>query len=95
MGNVLYIGVDELSRRKRHIYVTNVYDLHQRRLLWSGEGRSVETLEAFFKEHGETLWDKVTGVCCDMWQPYIAMIQKYLPHATLVFDKFHIGGQPP
>jgi transposase len=90
LGEVLYIGVDELSRRKGHVYVTNVYDLAEGRLLWSGEGRGTETLEAFFEEHGEALGEKVIGVCCDMWQPYIDVLQEYLPDARLVFDKFHI-----
>lgn len=90
MGDVLYIGVDELSRRKGHVYVTNVYDLEGSRLLWSGEGRGRETLEAFFREHGKALKDKVIGVCCDMWEPYIEAIREHLPNVTLVFDKFHI-----
>jgi len=89
-GGVLYIGIDELSRQKGHVYVTNVYDLTQKRLLWSGEGRSQETLRAFFEEHGQTLQEGVKAVCCDMWQPYIDMVKEHLPEATLVFDKFHI-----
>lgn len=90
IGGVIYIGVDELSRKKGHVYVTNVYDLSTRRLLWSGEGRSKETLRRFFDEHGSSLKNTVKGVCCDMWQPYIEMISEHLPEATLVFDKFHI-----
>lgn len=90
LGSILCIGVDELSRRKGHVYVTNVYDLDRRCLIWSGEGRSQETLKAFFKEHGKALKESVIGVCCDMWQPYVDMIQAELPHATLIFDKFHI-----
>lgn len=91
MGQVLYIGVDELSRQKGHVYVTNVYDLKDKCLLWSGEGRSQETLRAFFKEHGEGLKQRVKAVCCDMWQPYIDTIKEHLPGAVLVFDKFHIA----
>ena len=45
LGEVLYIGLDELSRRKGQLYVTNVYDLKDKRLIWSGEGRSEATLE--------------------------------------------------
>lgn len=90
MGGILYIGIDEISRRKGHVYVTNVYDIEEKRLLWSGEGRSKETLEAFFKEHGEALKQSVKAVCCDMWNPYIDMVKEHLPEATLVFDKFHI-----
>jgi len=90
LGELLYIGIDELSRQKGHVYVTNVYDLKEKRLIWSGEGRSKETLERFFEEHAEALKDKVKGVCCDMWQPYIDMVKERLPGAMLVFDKFHI-----
>jgi len=90
IGGILYIGIDELSRRKGHVYVTNVYDLTTKRLLWSGEGRSKTTLKAFFEEHASSLRQTVKGVCCDMWQPYIDMIQEHLPEATLVFDKFHV-----
>ena len=90
LGEVLYIGIDELSRRKGQVYVTNVYDLKDKRLIWSGEGRSKETLEKFFEEHREALKGSVKGVCCDMWQPYIDMVKEKLPGVTLVFDKFHI-----
>ena len=90
MAGVLYIGIDELSRRKGHVYVTNVYDLDEKRLLWSGEGRSKETLEQFIAEHGEALQERVVAICCDMWQPYIDMIKAHFPNAVLVFDRFHI-----
>lgn len=90
LGTVWCIGVDELSRRKGHVYVTNVYDLDGRRLIWSGEGRSRATLEVFFEEHGKAMQDSVIGVCCAMWQPYIDIIKEHLPQATLIFDKFHI-----
>ena len=78
-GEILYIGIDEISRRKGHVYVTNVYDLKEKRLLWSGEGRSQKTLRAFFEEHGNALKQRVKAVCCDMWQPYIDMVTEYLP----------------
>lgn len=90
IGEVLYIGVDEISRRKGHVYVTNVYDLKEKRLLWVGKGNSKETLQAFFAELGQQLRPQVKGVCCDMWQPYIAIIKECLPDAILVFDRFHI-----
>ena len=90
LGGVLYIGMDELSRRKGRVFVTNVYDLEERRLIWSGEGRKRETLAGFFQQHGERLQTRVVAVCCDMWQPYIDMIKEHFPEALLVFDKFHI-----
>jgi transposase len=53
MSKVLYIGIDKISRRKGHIYHTQVYDLIEKRLLWSGENRTAETLEAFCDELGK------------------------------------------
>lgn len=93
VGGALYIGIDELSRRRGHVYLTNVYDLREKRLLWSGEGRGQETLRAFFEECGDALQGRVQAVCCDMWQPYVDVLKAYLPQAVLVFDRFHITQQ--
>ncbi|MFC2171121.1 ISL3 family transposase [Acidobacteriota bacterium] len=87
---VFYLGIDEISRRKGHIYHTQVYDLSNNRLLWSGEGRSAETLEAFFRQWGPKRTARIRGICCDMWAPYIIVIQLNAPEAILVFDKFHL-----
>ena len=38
LEGVTHIGIDEISRKRGHVYVTNVYDLQDKRLLWSGEG---------------------------------------------------------
>ena len=85
-----HIGIDEISRKRGHVYVTNVYDLVRKRLVWSGEGRSTETVDAFFDVLGPEKTAALEGVCCDMWQPYIDVIKARAPQAVLVFDKFHI-----
>jgi transposase len=90
MGTVIYIGIDEISRRKGHVYVTNVYDLTEKRLLWSGEGRDKDTLQRFFQKEGKALKPGLKGVCCDMWEPYLEVLKEELPEVTLVFDKFHL-----
>ena len=90
LSGVTHIGIDEISRKRGHVYVTNVYDLKSRRLLWSGEGRAKETLEGFFDWFGKERAEQLEGVCCDMWQPYIDVIKTRAPKAVLVFDKFHI-----
>jgi transposase len=87
---VTHIGIDEISRKRGHVYLTNVYDLNTRTLLWSGEGRALRTLEAFFDILGEERTGQLKGICCDMWQPYIDIIKARAPQAVLVFDKFHI-----
>ena len=89
-SGVLYIGIDEISRRRRHVYHTQVYDLTGKRLLYSGEGRDEASLERFFQEWGPEQAGQIRGICCDMWAPYIEVIRKYAPQAVLVFDKFHL-----
>ncbi len=90
LEDVTHIGIDEISRKRGHIYVTNVYDLARKRLVWSGEGRSTDTLNAFFDFLGPEKTAALEGVCCDMWQPYILVIKDRAAQAVLVFDKFHI-----
>jgi len=88
--SVIAIGIDEISRRKGHKYMTMVYDLTRARLLWCGEGRDKEALKSFFSEWGEERLKAIRAVCLDMWQPYIDVIEELLPQAVMVFDKFHI-----
>lgn len=90
LDNLLYIRIDEISRRKGHLYHTQVYDLTEKSLLWSGEDRTSETLKAFFDELGKERCEQIEAVCCDMWAPYVDAIKERLPNALLVFDEFHI-----
>jgi transposase len=90
LGKLIYIGIDEISRKRGHVYHTQVYDLMEKRLLWSGEDRTSDTLEAFFDDLGQERCEQIEAVCCDMWAPYIDAVKKRLPNALLVFDKFHI-----
>jgi transposase len=90
LEEITNIGIDEISRKRGHVYLTNVYDLDRAILIWSGDGRSKDTLTEFFKLLGSELCEQIQGVCCDMWKPYIEIVQKYAPDAIQVFDKFHI-----
>jgi transposase len=90
LSEVTHIGIDEISRQKGHVYLTNVYDLKTGTLIWSGEGRSIESLEAFFSFFGPERTRQLIGICCDMWPAFINAVKAKAPQATLVFDKFHI-----
>lgn len=90
LSGITHIGIDEISRKKGHQYLTNVYDLQTKKLIWSGEGRSEETLKQFFNFLGEKRASQLQGICCDIWRPYIKVIEEKAPNAVLVFDKFHI-----
>ena len=65
LSGLTHIGIDEISRKGGHVYVTNVYDLNTQVLLWRGEGRGLETLKAFFETLGKERCAQIQGVCCD------------------------------
>ena len=90
LDHLTHIGIDETSRKRGHVYGTNVYDLARKRLVWSGEGRTTDTLNAFFDFLGPEKTAALAGICCDMWHPYIDVIKDRAGQAVLVFDKFHI-----
>jgi transposase len=90
LSGITHIGIDEIARRKGHHYLTTVYDLKTKKMIWCGEGRSEDTLRQFFDFFGPQRAKGLQGICCDMWMPYINVIEEKAPHALLVFDKFHI-----
>lgn len=87
---VTAIAVDELSFRKGHRYLTIVYDLGSGRVLWSKEGRSKATLEAFFQEIGPDACARIRHAAIDMFEAYAQAIAQWLPNATLIYDRFHV-----
>jgi transposase len=85
------IGIDEVSRRKGQVYLTVVYDLERRVLLWVGEDRTEEAVKKFFiEEMGRRRCRTLQLVCMDMWAPYLNLVREHAPKARVLFDRFHI-----
>jgi transposase len=84
------IGVDELSYRKGHRYLTLVTDLQSGRIIWSKEGRSKETLMDFFREVGPKICEQIQYAVIDMCEAYTQAIKDSLPYAEIVYDRFHV-----
>jgi transposase len=85
------IGIDEVSRRKGQVYLTVVYDLERRVLLWVGEDRTQEAVQKFFTEElGKRRCSSLQVVCMDMWAAYANLVREHAPQALILFDRFHI-----
>src|SRR4029434_2104034 len=85
------IGIDEVSRRKGQVYLTVVYDLERRVLLWVGEDRTEEAVKKFFLEDmGRRRCRTLQVVCMDMWAAYAKLVREHAPNAQILFDRFHI-----
>jgi transposase len=84
------IGVDELSFRRHHEYVTVVVDHLKKRVVWVGEGKGEKTLLTFFDELGPERSQALTHVTMDMSAAYRAAVEARAPRAEKVFDRFHM-----
>jgi transposase len=85
-------GIDETSAKRGQDYVSVFADLDERRAVYVTEGRDQRTVQEFscFLEcHGGEV-AKVTEVCQDMSEAYLAGSLKYLPQAEITFDRYHI-----
>jgi len=86
-----YLGVDEFFVGKTEKFLTVVSDLVTGEPLWVGPERKQETLDRFFAEALPPARRRaVRAVCVDMWEPFRLSLQKHLPHAKIVYDKFHV-----
>lgn len=90
LENLRRIGVDEFSYRKRHRYITVVVDHDRKRVVWAAEGKSSETLNAFFDELGKERAGKLETITIDMSAAFIKSIEDKAPQAQIVFDLFHV-----
>ena len=90
LDGLVRIGIDELSFRKRHRYITTVVDHDKHRIVWAAEGKNSETLDAFFDELGEERAGKIEIVTIDMSAAFIKSIKAKVPKAQIVFDLFHV-----
>src|SRR2546428_11336728 len=65
------IGIDEVSRRKGQVYLTVVYDLERRGVVWGGGGRAGEGGGPVFTEgSGGRGRRTAPGVCMGEWAGY-------------------------
>jgi transposase len=90
LADLRHIGVDEFSYRKRHHYITVVVDHDTKRVVWAKEGKSADTLDAFFSEIGKERAARIETVTIDISAAYISSVEKNAPNAEIVFDRFHV-----
>ena len=83
------VGVDEVSYRRRHRYLTVVADHDTGRIVWLAKGRNAATLQAFFDEIGERR-ATIRAVSIDMSGSYEKAIRDSVPQAEVCFDPFHV-----
>ena len=88
-----HLAIDEFAVHKGHTYATCVMDLDEGDILWVGAGRSKSCFEKFFEEYDMSLLSEVTAIAMDMNASYHLLVEKYLPHVSIVYDRYHMQAQ--
>ena len=89
---VCCVGVDEMSVRKGHEYISVFADLVAKRVLFATEGKDAATwtqfVEALEQHNGHR--HAITQASMDMSQAYQKGVAETCRNAQVVFDKFHV-----
>lgn len=85
------IGIDEMSYKRHHHYITAVVDHGSGRLVWAAVGKDRKTMESFFDALGPERSGKIRLVSAD-GAAYIGdVVAARCENATLCIDPFHVA----
>jgi transposase len=92
---VVWVGADEMNRKKGHNYLTVFVDLEAKRVLLAVEGKDASTWERFAEQLGRHNGHPkaITQVAIDMSPAYIKGVKENFGNAVIVYDKFHVVSQ--
>jgi transposase len=88
--NLTRIGIDEISYKKGHKYLTVVVDHDTGRLLWAAPGHDRDTLAEFFDLLGPERCAEITLVSADAAGWIKAAVRQHCPNAVQCADPFHV-----
>ena len=89
LDGLVNIGVDELSWRTHHRYLTLVTDPVAAKIVWGAEGKDTATLDAFFDELGQPRSAALQAISMDMGAVFnkSARADGHAPQAVICIDR--------
>ena len=84
------IGIDEISYKRGHRYLTVVVDHVTGALVWAAPGRDEATLRTFFDALGEERSAAITHVSADAADWIATVVAERCPTAVRCADAFHV-----
>jgi transposase len=84
------IGIDEISYKRGHRYLTVVVDHDSGRLVWAAPGRDKATLAVFFDVLGPERCAAITHVSADGADWISGVVAERCPNAVRCADPFHV-----
>jgi len=84
------IGIDEVSYRKGHRYLTIVVDHDTGNLIWASRGHDKATLRKFFRKLKKAGREGIELVSADAANWIGQVVREMCPKAKLCIDPFHV-----
>jgi transposase len=84
------IGIDEISYKRGHRYLTVVVDHDSGRLVWAAKGHDKKTLGGFFDALGDQRCAQIRLVSCDAAEWIGDVVRARCENATVCLDAFHL-----
>ena len=84
------IGIDEISYKRGHKYLTCVVDHDSGRLVWAAPGQDKATLATFFDALGPERSAQITHVSADGAAWIASVVKERAPNAVRCADPFHV-----
>ncbi len=91
LDGLVNIGVDEISWRKHHNYLTLVTNHTSGKIVWGKTGKDTATMDAFFDELGADRSGRIEAVSMDMGPAFAKSVRTegHAPQAVVCIDPFH------
>jgi len=84
-------GLDEISVKKGHKYITLFYDIKNAKVIYIEVGKGKNTIKKFKDTISKTINpEQIKYIAMDMSPAFISGASEYFPTAKIVFDKFHV-----
>jgi transposase len=90
LDGLFSIGVDEISWRKHHKYLTLVVDHDRAKVVWGASGKDAKTLDQFFNEIGPERAAQIEEVSMDLGPAYLKSVSEHASQAVVCADPFHL-----
>lgn len=90
LDGLFRIGVDEISWRKHHKYLSLVVDHDRGCVIWGAPGKDAKTLDKFFDELGPERAGQIAAVSLDLGPAYLKSVRNNASQAVVCADPFHL-----
>jgi hypothetical protein len=90
LNGLFRIGVDEISYKRGHYYLTIVADHDTGKVVWVAKGKRGQALQDFYDALGPPGRQRIEAVSMDLGTIYRDATRRSVPDAVICFDPFHV-----